>query len=177
MRRHVLGPIYGPELDILSCSHVSTIFHSHSNRPTSLAFSSQVPPRIIRFLFLLCLVIAVIIHSTDSAQATTRRRLRRPTGSPIVRTATSKSAPVNLVADKKTAQDRSDQVVSPSASRFRVRNKHRKTAAAAAIGAGAVGAGAATALATNKNEIQDKDGYKVRDFGASTVTCPGHCNY
>lgn len=60
------------------------------------------------------------------------------------------------MVDKK-AQDRSDQVVSPSSNRFRVRNKHRGVAAGAA-GAAAVGA---AALASKKTDLKDKDGYKV----------------
>lgn len=79
-----------------------------------------------------------------------------------MRTATTASPRINEVSSAKQAQDRSDQVVAPSGSRFRVRNKNRKTAAAAA-GTAVVAAGAATAVATSKKEAKDKDGYKVGD--------------
>lgn len=98
--------------------------------------------------------------------ASTRRRLRRPTGSPV-RTATTAatiSPRINEVSSSKqtAAQDRSDQVVAPSSSRFRVRNKNRKAATA---GTAVVAAGAATALAatTSKKAVKDKDGYKVTE--------------
>nr|AUM84818.1 chitinase-like protein 7 [Lutzomyia longipalpis] len=115
----------------------------------------MLPPRLIKLTFVLCLLLAIFFTHTDSAQASTRRRLRRPTGSPtIVRTVTSSSR-VNAVADK--AQDRSDQIPAPSVNRFRVRSKNRIAVGAASA---AVAGAASTAIATKDGGV-DKDGYKI----------------
>jgi chitinase len=99
------------------------------------------------------------------------RRIRRPTGSPVVLTKSEgklvdKSElklpfvrPTHQSSIPKKAQDRSDQAPAASSKRFRVRNKTRGTAVAATSAAAV--SGAATSITKKGANKKDKDEYKI----------------
>ncbi|XP_059216028.1 probable chitinase 10 [Stomoxys calcitrans] len=90
------------------------------------------PPRILKLLFAVCLIIVLLSQTTDSAQTKTRRRLRRPTSAPEEQADTVVSARSTRVSAKKTldgadvAQKRNDQESAATTSvRSRVRSKSK----------------------------------------------------